>query len=89
MTEALGQKDQARASGQMPLWHLPIPVLQNGWTCTTSFWPPVHSARYVALVNQLLEVGDKNQGTRKYTALDKWASQLKSIHTAVQNKMQS
>lgn len=38
-------------------------------------------------VNQLLEVGDKNQGTRKYTALDKWASQLKSIHTAVQNKM--
>jgi COP9 signalosome complex subunit 2 len=38
-------------------------------------------------VNQLLEVGDKNQGTRKYAALNKWASQLKSIHSAVQNKM--
>jgi len=38
-------------------------------------------------VNHLLEVGDKNQGTRKYTALDKWATQLKSIHTAVQNKL--
>ena len=38
-------------------------------------------------VNQLLEVGDRNQGTRKYTALDKWATQLMSIHTAVQNKM--
>mmetsp|Transcript_18568 Transcript_18568/g.52177 ORF Transcript_18568/g.52177 Transcript_18568/m.52177 type:complete len:439 (-) Transcript_18568:247-1563(-) len=44
---------------------------------------------HIDQVNQLLEVGDKNQGTRKYTALDKWASQLKSIHTAVQNKMQS
>jgi len=38
-------------------------------------------------VNHLLEVGDKNQGTRKYTALDKWATQLRSIHTAVQNKL--
>eukprot|EP00967_Tisochrysis_lutea_P081120 scaffold111758_cov24-Tisochrysis_lutea.AAC.1 len=30
VTEALGQKDQARSGGWMPLWHLPIPMLRNG-----------------------------------------------------------
>lgn len=38
-------------------------------------------------VNQLLEVGDKNAGMQKYTAMDKWANQLKSIHTTVCNKV--
>lgn len=38
-------------------------------------------------VQQLLEVGDKSQGMNKYTAMDKWANQLKSIHTTVCNKV--
>lgn len=38
-------------------------------------------------VNQLLEVGDKNAGMQKYMAMDKWANQLKSIHTSVCNKV--
>jgi COP9 signalosome complex subunit 2 len=38
-------------------------------------------------VNQLLEVGDRNAGMHKYTALDKWANQLRSIHTGVCNKV--
>eukprot|EP00983_Pelagomonas_calceolata_P014073 450327-Pelagomonas_calceolata.AAC.1 len=29
MTETLGQKDQAKAGGRMPLWHLSIPILRN------------------------------------------------------------
>lgn len=42
---------------------------------------------HVDQVNQLLEVGDKAQGMTKYTAMDKWASQIKSIHTTVCNKV--
>jgi hypothetical protein len=38
-------------------------------------------------VNQLLEVGDKTQGSRKYTALDKWTGQLKQIHNLVVSKL--
>ena len=38
-------------------------------------------------VNQLLEVGDRNAGMQKYTAMDKWANQLKNIHTSVCNKV--
>jgi hypothetical protein len=41
----------------------------------------------VLQVNQLLEVGDKNAGMQKYMAMDKWANQLKSIHTSVCNKV--
>ena len=41
-----------------------------------------------AQVNQRLEVGDRSQGTKLYTALDKWAVQLKTIHTTVINKLQ-
>jgi COP9 signalosome complex subunit 2 len=41
---------------------------------------------YPAQVNQLLEVGDRAAGMNKYTAMDKWANQLKSIHTSVCNK---
>jgi len=42
---------------------------------------------YIDQVNQLLEVGSRSQGTRKYTALDKWAQQLKSMHTQVVNRL--
>jgi hypothetical protein len=39
-------------------------------------------------VNQVLEVGDRSTGGNKYTAMDKWAAQLKLIHTSVLNRMQ-
>lgn len=42
---------------------------------------------HIDQVNQLLEVGDKNQGSRKYTALDKWTRQLTALHTLVVNKL--
>eukprot|EP00798_Chlamydomonas_sp_ICE-L_P021235 gene21235-28151_t len=45
-------------------------------------------AGYIDQVNQLLEVGDRSAGMKKYTALDKWASQLDTIHTTVLNKLQ-
>ncbi len=38
-------------------------------------------------VNQQREVGSKQEGGRKFNALDKWATQLKSMHAAVQNKL--
>eukprot|EP00983_Pelagomonas_calceolata_P123253 1160989-Pelagomonas_calceolata.AAC.2 len=44
-TVALGHKDQAKTGGRMPLWHLPIPLLRNGGTCTPSLWLPAHSIR--------------------------------------------
>eukprot|EP00983_Pelagomonas_calceolata_P133758 1161993-Pelagomonas_calceolata.AAC.8 len=44
-TVALGHKDQAKTSGRMPLWHLPIPLLRNVGTCTPSLWLPAHSVR--------------------------------------------
>ncbi|KAG1667626.1 hypothetical protein FOA52_001680 [Chlamydomonas sp. UWO 241] len=42
---------------------------------------------YIDQVNQLLEVGDRAAGTKKYTAMTKWAGQLKAIHSAVLNKL--
>ncbi|GIL43908.1 hypothetical protein Vafri_1496 [Volvox africanus] len=38
-------------------------------------------------VNQILEVGGRQDGARRYTALDKWAAQISSLHSAVQNKL--
>ena len=38
-------------------------------------------------MNQILEVGSRQEGARKYTALDKWAAQIGSLHSAVQNKL--
>ncbi|GFR39870.1 hypothetical protein Agub_g371 [Astrephomene gubernaculifera] len=38
-------------------------------------------------VNQILEVGGRQEGARRYTALDKWAAQVASLHAAVQNKL--
>eukprot|EP00983_Pelagomonas_calceolata_P040645 1137708-Pelagomonas_calceolata.AAC.1 len=53
-TVARGHKDQARTGGRMPLWHLPIPMLWNGGTCTPSLWLPAHSVRahtrYISLM---------------------------------------
>mmetsp|Transcript_18793 Transcript_18793/g.32056 ORF Transcript_18793/g.32056 Transcript_18793/m.32056 type:complete len:438 (+) Transcript_18793:95-1408(+) len=42
---------------------------------------------HIDQVNQLLEVGGRNEGQAKYTALDKWASQLQSIHNATMNRL--
>eukprot|EP00983_Pelagomonas_calceolata_P074801 1152702-Pelagomonas_calceolata.AAC.2 len=44
-TVVLGHKDQAKTGGRIPLWHLPIPLLRNGGTCTPSLWLPAHSVR--------------------------------------------
>ncbi|KAG2448992.1 hypothetical protein HYH02_005746 [Chlamydomonas schloesseri] len=38
-------------------------------------------------VNQILEVGSRQEGARKYSALDKWAAQIGLLHAAVQNKL--
>mmetsp|Transcript_33556 Transcript_33556/g.99906 ORF Transcript_33556/g.99906 Transcript_33556/m.99906 type:complete len:438 (-) Transcript_33556:1484-2797(-) len=42
---------------------------------------------YIDQVNQLLEVGDRSQGTKKYAAMSKWAGQLKTIHSTVLGKL--
>jgi hypothetical protein len=39
-------------------------------------------------VEQLLLMGDKGQGGKKYTAMGKWATQLRAIHNSVLAKMQ-
>lgn len=38
-------------------------------------------------VNQILEVGGRQEGTRRYSSLDKWAAQISSLHAVVQNKL--
>lgn len=38
-------------------------------------------------MNQILEVGSRKEGARRYTALDKWAAQISSLHAAVHNKL--
>lgn len=38
-------------------------------------------------VNQVLEVGDRSQGTNKYTAMSKWMQQLQTSHATVLNKL--
>ncbi len=57
------------------------------WACS----PPRHEARRIPCsapqVNQILEVGSRQEGARKYSALDKWAAQIGSLHAAVQNKL--
>lgn len=42
---------------------------------------------HIDQVNQLLEVGDKTAGSRKYSGMDKWAAQLASLHSAILNKL--
>ncbi|KXJ28781.1 COP9 signalosome complex subunit 2 [Exaiptasia diaphana] len=38
-------------------------------------------------VNQLLELDRKSQSTDRFTGLDRWTSQLNSLHTAIINKI--
>jgi hypothetical protein len=38
-------------------------------------------------VNQLLVMADKQQGSRKYSAMGKWAAQLKAMHGSVLTKL--
>ncbi|GAX78776.1 hypothetical protein CEUSTIGMA_g6213.t1 [Chlamydomonas eustigma] len=42
---------------------------------------------YIDQVNQVLEVGDRSQGTKKYEAVSKWSSQLRHIHSGIINKL--
>mmetsp|Transcript_6044 Transcript_6044/g.12312 ORF Transcript_6044/g.12312 Transcript_6044/m.12312 type:complete len:437 (-) Transcript_6044:212-1522(-) len=42
---------------------------------------------HIDQVNQLLELGDKAKGTKKYLAVSKWNSQLQSLHQTVVNKV--
>eukprot|EP00983_Pelagomonas_calceolata_P087258 1156915-Pelagomonas_calceolata.AAC.10 len=52
---ALGHKDQAKTGGWMPLWHLHIPILRNGGTCTPSLWLFAHSVRaHTGYLSQLV-----------------------------------
>mmetsp|Transcript_4769 Transcript_4769/g.7413 ORF Transcript_4769/g.7413 Transcript_4769/m.7413 type:complete len:442 (-) Transcript_4769:74-1399(-) len=44
-------------------------------------------AGYIDQVNQLLELADKNKGTKKYTAIDKWTSQLSILYGTVVNRL--
>jgi hypothetical protein len=40
-------------------------------------------------VNQLLEVGDRKEGSGKYQSMDKWTAALRNIHAHVTNKVQA
>jgi COP9 signalosome complex subunit 2 len=42
---------------------------------------------HIDQVNKLLERGDRSKGMRKYNAIDKWNSQLKSIYQTVSNRV--
>jgi hypothetical protein len=64
----------------------------GAWTCAAHV--PVASAADMLLprcsllqVNQLLVLADKAEGSRKYSAMGKWAAQLKAIHGSVLTKL--
>jgi len=42
---------------------------------------------HIDQVNQLLELGDRSVGNRKYAAVDKWAAQLASLNSSVLSKL--
>jgi COP9 signalosome complex subunit 2 len=42
---------------------------------------------HIDQVNQLLELGDKTKGKEKYLAVNKWTTQLASLHSTVINKI--
>eukprot|EP00252_Welwitschia_mirabilis_P014702 TRINITY_DN3245_c0_g1_i2.p1 TRINITY_DN3245_c0_g1~~TRINITY_DN3245_c0_g1_i2.p1 ORF type:complete len:442 (+),score=83.74 TRINITY_DN3245_c0_g1_i2:232-1557(+) len=42
---------------------------------------------HIDQVNQLLELGDRSKGLRKYAAIDKWNTQLRSLYQNVTYKM--
>lgn len=60
-------------------------------TALMTMHPPAPPLLPPPQVNQLLEVGIKGGasggGAQMYAALDKWAGQLRTIHTTVLNKM--
>ncbi|KAL0389265.1 UNVERIFIED_CONTAM: COP9 signalosome complex subunit [Sesamum calycinum] len=41
---------------------------------------------HIDQVNQLLERGDRSKGMKKYTAIDKWNTQLKSLYQSIGNR---
>jgi COP9 signalosome complex subunit 2 len=42
---------------------------------------------HIDQVNQLLELGDQTKGKEKYIAVNKWTTQLASLHSTVINKI--
>ncbi|KAK9170601.1 hypothetical protein Syun_002741 [Stephania yunnanensis] len=42
---------------------------------------------HIDQVNRLLERGDRSKGMKKYTAIDKWNTQLKSLYQTVGNRI--
>jgi COP9 signalosome complex subunit 2 len=48
---------------------------------------PVSLCADGAQVNQILEVGNRQEGARRYAALEKWANQIGSLHAVVQNRL--
>ncbi|KAJ8543856.1 hypothetical protein K7X08_025474 [Anisodus acutangulus] len=42
---------------------------------------------HIDQVNRLLECGDRSKGVKKYAAIDKWNTQLKSLYQTVGNKV--
>eukprot|EP00850_Spirogloea_muscicola_P012777 SM000084S23113 [mRNA] locus=s84:225342:228677:+ [translate_table: standard] len=42
---------------------------------------------HIDQVKQLLELGDRSKGLKKYGAVDKWTAQLRSLHQTVINKL--
>lgn len=42
---------------------------------------------HIDQVNRLLERWDRSKGTKKYTAVDKWNTQLKSLYQTINNRV--
>lgn len=42
---------------------------------------------HIDQVNRLLERGDSSKGVKKYTAIDKWSTQLKSLNLTIENRV--
>ncbi|KAL0419474.1 UNVERIFIED_CONTAM: COP9 signalosome complex subunit [Sesamum radiatum] len=42
---------------------------------------------HIDQVNRLLERGDRSKGMKKYTAIDKWNTQLKSLYQSIGNRV--
>ncbi|KAJ0693772.1 putative proteasome component (PCI) domain, winged helix DNA-binding domain superfamily [Helianthus annuus] len=42
---------------------------------------------HIDQVNRLLECGDRSKGMKKYTAVEKWNTQLRSLYQSVSNRV--
>ncbi|MFS7933779.1 putative proteasome component (PCI) domain, winged helix DNA-binding domain superfamily [Helianthus anomalus] len=42
---------------------------------------------HIDQVNRLLECGDRSKGMKKYTAVEKWNTQLRSLYQTVSNRV--